>query len=177
MSTFNIPTLIYLIGMPASGKSTFGKQLAPKINYIFFDTDEMIVEKVGKSISQIFTDEGEEYFRKMEREVLLRTINFKNAIVSTGGGAPCSYNNIDIINANGFSVFLDVSIDLLTLRAKQGKNQRPMFNNKSEKEIEDFLIIKLSERKFYYDQAHLKVNGDKINVDEFLNLLQQRNKT
>ncbi len=84
------PGRIYLVGMPASGKTTFGKELAKALNFNFIDLDEVLVEKVGTSISDLFREKGEAYFRDLEKEILEQTTPTKT-VIATGGGAPCFF--------------------------------------------------------------------------------------
>ena len=157
--------------MPASGKTTFGKILAKEINYSFFDLDKLIVEQEKKSISNIFVENGENYFRKIESKILLNTTSYKNAVISTGGGAPCFYKNMGIINEYGKSIFINVKLENLVQRVLQGGNERPMFLNKNKEEIMAFMMEKFSEREKFYKQAHFTINGDNIILPEILSLL------
>ena len=88
---------IFLIGFMGSGKTTLGKQLAIKLGYQFIDQDSMIEERFKMSVTEIFATYGETRFREAEHEVLLSFENSNNLVVSTGGGAPCFYDNISII--------------------------------------------------------------------------------
>ena len=85
---------IYLIGLPGSGKTTLGKQVAKALNLTFIDMDEKIEQTEGKSISEIFSKEGEAYFRDIERAMLHQVAQEENCIISTGGGAPCFFDNM-----------------------------------------------------------------------------------
>src|ERR1700739_3799026 len=94
--------IVYLIGMPAAGKSSIGKQLAKKTNFTFIDLDDIISAKEEVSIKQLFQEKGETYFREIESKYLKEVSQTKeNTIVSLGGGTPCFYNNIDVILSSG----------------------------------------------------------------------------
>ncbi|MEP2025618.1 shikimate kinase, partial [Reichenbachiella sp.] len=96
------PQKIFLIGMPGSGKSTLGKELAEKLGRNFFDLDAEIERMAGWVIPDIFAQVGEDYFRELENSVLLMLIRLNEpAVIATGGGAPCFYDNIDQMNLAG----------------------------------------------------------------------------
>src|SRR6188768_135637 len=98
--------LIFLIGLPGSGKTTLGKQLAERLGYAFVDTDEEIVKREGRSIPDIFTQDGEDKFRLMEKEVLEELVGKTNTVVSTGGGLPCFHQNMFMIRNKGMAIYL-----------------------------------------------------------------------
>jgi shikimate kinase len=90
---------LFLIGLPGSGKSTLAKELSKKLKYPFTDTDELICKKEGSSIEEIFINKGENNFRKIESDILKELVRTNgNAIISTGGGTPCFFDNMEIIN-------------------------------------------------------------------------------
>jgi shikimate kinase len=117
---------IFLIGMPGSGKSTIGQQLASSLAMDFVDLDAQLQEAAGISIEQIFKTQGEEHFRLMESQMLRLWVGSEQSFVlSTGGGTPCFYNGIDVINGAGLSIFLDESVTVLIERLKN-KMDRPL---------------------------------------------------
>ena len=99
---------IFMIGMPSSGKSTLGKQIAKALSYEFIDLDQKIEFSEGKKIADIFSLHGEEYFRKIEAEQLRKIPVNSRIIIATGGGTPCFHDGINYIKENGWSIFLDV---------------------------------------------------------------------
>ena len=150
-----MPFRLYLMGFMGSGKSFVGKQIASKTNFSFHDLDDLIIEKAGMSISEIFTLYGEDYFRKLERECLFETEKFKNVIIATGGGTPCFFNNIEWINQHGLSIFLDANIPVLIKRLQGEIEKRPLLKGKNEIELQAFIQNKLTQRRNFYELAHI----------------------
>ena len=103
-----MPKPIFLIGYMGSGKTTLGKKLATKLELPFIDTDEEIVKQIGMSITEYFSQHGEDAFRTLEREQL-RKFAENAAVISTGGGAPCFFDNMEWIRANGYACLLYTS--------------------------------------------------------------------
>jgi shikimate kinase len=125
---------IYLIGMPGSGKTTLGKQLAENIHLEFIDLDLEIEKRSGKSVSEIFRDSGEDQFRLIESKLLNEcAASSRDFIMATGGGAPCFYQGIDVINSTGISIFIDVSVELLVSRLKADENRPLLPGDEQEK--------------------------------------------
>ena len=117
---------IVLIGMPACGKSTIGYWLSKKINYPFVDVDRYLEEKENRIISDIFSNEGEEYFRELETKYLKELSEKEGIIISTGGGAVKNKKNIDILKENGIIVFLNRTIDDIS---RENHRNRPLLQN------------------------------------------------
>ena len=105
---------IVLIGMPSSGKTTVGKAIAKQLGRPFFDSDKEIVKTAGKSIPDIFAQEGEAHFRVLEKETIRLLSKQSGAVIATGGGAILSKENLDALRQNGVLVFLDRSLKKLT---------------------------------------------------------------
>ena len=104
---------IVLIGMPSAGKTTIGKMLEEKLGKEFFDLDDMIIAKVGKSIPEIFQESGETGFRAIETEVAIEASKMNNKIIATGGGVVKHKVNMDFLRLNGITIFIDRDIDKL----------------------------------------------------------------
>ena len=104
---------IVFIGMPGSGKTTFGKLLAEELHKEFIDTDEEIVKREGMSIPQIFEEKGEEYFRNIEMQVVSEISSKFNMVISTGGGTPLNKDNRLNLRHNGFVILVDRPVESL----------------------------------------------------------------
>lgn len=165
---------IFLIGMPSSGKSTLGRQLAKYLDFQFIDMDDLIVNQELSSVFEIFKYKGEDYFRQVESKILKGIKPNQQLVIATGGGVPCFFDNMDFIKANGMSIFLNVPPeDLLKRIQKSEGNNRPLIDKKKSNEV---LLNELRERyenrlKFY-EQADIKIDGS-IDVEQILWLLEE----
>ena len=143
---------IFLIGLPGSGKSTFGKSLASALNLNHVDLDQLIESKNNKSINALFEIHGEAYFREIERNTLQELLEKSSSdILSCGGGTPCFYDNMSRMNAAGLTVFLDIPVAIIVKRVATN-HDRPLLKNKNlEKTITQMRV----ERIQYYNQAQI----------------------
>ena len=155
---------ITLCGMMGSGKSAVGKILAKKINFNFIDTDKLIEEKTGKSISEIFDEDGENKFRKLEQTIICDILQNKKIIVSLGGGAIINSETRKIINKNSFSIYLNVKIDILKKRLKKSRNRPLIFG----KDLHQTLTELLKKREKFYKKTDLIITNEK-NINETVN--------
>ena len=126
---------LFLIGFMASGKTTFGKALSKKKNLRFIDLDEYIEQSEGMSISDIFREYGEEGFRKIERKALLAVADMQSTVIACGGGTPCFFDNMEVMNDAGTTLFLKASIPVLVERLHMENAKRPLVAGKSREEI------------------------------------------
>lgn len=158
--------LIYLIGFMGCGKSVHGKSLAKLLGFDFMDMDEALQHSLSLSISTLFNQpKGEAVFRKMESEWLYNNSTLlKNTVIATGGGAPCFFDNMAIMNKTGITVYLKMNPGSLFHRLAPGKAKRPLIANLSDIELMDFIHSKLLEREHFYRQAHLIIKGENLNV-------------
>ena len=163
---------IFLIGFMGSGKTHWGRLIAERLRLPFFDLDSVITEKEGKTISDIFAEKGEEYFRYREKEILEEVvINHDEFILSSGGGTPCFFNNIEFMKKNGQVIWLNTSVEVLKKRLIRERMSRPLIRSIGEAEIRAYIIRKLGERKMYYEQADVMVNEENILLEPLLELL------
>lgn len=157
------PSTIYLIGMPGAGKSTFGKDLAQTIGYQFIDTDEEISNIKSKSVSKIFTEEGENHFRELEHNFIQK--KFHKTVIATGGGLPCFFDNILTIKQNGFVVFIHRNeYTLLQQIMTTQLTERPLFTGLSKESIVEKVKKLLKEREPFYFQADMFINPESVSV-------------
>ena len=145
-----------LCGMMGSGKSTVGKILAKKIDFNFIDTDNLIEEKIGKSINKIFLDDGEEYFREIEEKIIIDILNKKNCVISLGGGSILNNNIRNTIKNSSFNIYLHVEIDTLTKRLFNSSN-RPLIKNYNTKKT---LLKLFKNREKFYKKADLIIKNE-----------------
>ncbi len=161
---------IYLIGMPSSGKSTLGKELSKHIRYRYLDTDRIITKETGQKVKDIFSLQGESYFRDLEHKTLHNIRADSKLVISTGGGMPCFNDNMTYIKQNGISVFLNVPIEIIYDRIKRhSANDRPLLD-KQKSDVLQTLKDKHAERLQFYSQADVTIDGE-ITVHELLEIL------
>jgi shikimate kinase len=168
---------VVLVGLPGSGKSTFGRQLAQELGFPFLDLDQQIEEKYLSKIPEIFSIHGEGKFREWESNTLEELLHRDTPFVlASGGGAPCFNDNMDLINANAISVYLDVPLESISMRLQASKVQnRRMFQSLDQGEIILKLKSLLVSREFFYNQAKIKLSGEDFSAEllmyELINLL------
>lgn len=160
---------VFLLGLPGSGKSTLGRQVAASLKIPFVDLDHEIVRQEGRPIPEIFRDKKEDYFRQLESDVLkVWAAKPASFVMATGGGAPCFHDGIGVINAAGTSVFLDVPTAEIARRMERTRvENRPTIApgiNSMLEHIENML----AKRTKYYRQAHHVLAGDKITAAQIL---------
>jgi shikimate kinase len=136
-----------------AGKTTVGKALANVANLRFIDLDLYIETRYRKSIEQLFAENGENSFREIERAILKEVSEFEDVVVSTGGGAPCFFDNMRLMNEKGATVYLKASPEALAKRLNKCKDKRPLIKNKSELELLKFIAVTLNNREPFYNQA------------------------
>lgn len=155
---------IFLIGLPGSGKTTLGKVVAELLKRPFVDLDEEIVMGERQSIAEIFVKMGEDHFRKIETKYLARFCgSSSDFIMATGGGTPCFFSNLELINKSGTSIFLDASVDEIARRMMQTElAKRPMFSSQDVGSIAERVKSMWAQRISFYQKAHLTVSGDQI---------------
>ncbi len=150
--------------MMGVGKSTLGKKIAKKLKYNFIDVDKIIEIKEGMSINLIFKNKGENYFRKMEREITLLELKKNNNVVSLGGGAFLDNRIRRNVKKLTVSFWLDVSINKLMKRLKKNK-QRPLLYGKNVNEEVKKIYY---ERKKIYNEADYRIKCDLLKSEEII---------
>ena len=162
---------LYLIGLPASGKTTLGRQLAAYYGRGFLDLDHRIVADAGQTIPEIFASEGEEGFRRREAAALAAVASHpgRPLVVATGGGTPCFFDNLAVLHASGFVLWLEVPLRELQRRLAR-RNQaatRPLLADAAtaatpQQALADWLARTLEARQGFYAQARLRHPGGSV---------------
>ncbi len=153
---------IFLTGYMGAGKTTLGKAFARQMGISFVDLDWYIEERFHKTVRELFTERGETGFRELERNMLHEVAEFENVVISTGGGTPCFFDNMEFMNRSGKTVFLDVHPDVLFRRLRVAKHQRPILQGKEDEELKAFIIQALEKRAPFYRQAQYIFNADAL---------------
>lgn len=164
---------VFLIGFMGSGKTTIGKKLASYLKYEFIDLDRLIELRAGMSIANFFDMHGEQAFRELEMEVLRNTAISGNAIIATGGGAPCYRDNMEWMNAEGLTAYLSLPAKALANRLEHSKAERPLIRNLRGEELVKFISDKLAGREEYYKKARFEVSASDLTAERlafYLNL-------
>lgn len=163
---------ISLMGFMGCGKTTLGKKLARKLNWEFVDVDAKIVEKLNMPITDIFTKYGEEEFRILENKMLKEFIDRSNVVISTGGGAPCFHDNLEMLKEHTLSLYIQLSPKALIQRLTQGETQkRPLLQGLNADEMLSFIESKLAERESYYLQADIILNQINNHPNEVIEII------
>lgn len=145
---------VILIGYMGSGKTTLGKALSKATGMMFYDLDWYIESRMHKSVSQIFSEQGEDAFRKIEYNMLHEVAEFENVIISCGGGTPCFFDNIEYLNQQGDVVYLKANPETLCNHLAMAKTERPLLKDKSREELVDYITEHLEERAPFYEKAN-----------------------
>lgn len=158
-----------------AGKTTLGKSLSTVMNLPFIDLDNFIESRQHKTVKEIFAEVGEEGFRQIERRALDEVAQYEDVIISLGGGTPCFFDNMEVINAAGTSVYLKPSEEVLLKRLIKGKHKRPLLADKSDDQILEVIRQQLAWREPYYlkaqivfEASHLECKADIVKNAEKL---------
>ena len=154
--------LIFL-GMMGSGKSSIGAMVSRKLNIPFIDIDNLIEERTGMSVSEIFEVNGEDYFRNLEEKITIKSLKRKNAVISLGGGGFINDKIRKDILTNHFSFYLDWD-DLVLIKRIKGSKKRPLASKSTEQEIK----VIINKRKKIYSKANFKINCNKLTKSEIV---------
>lgn len=159
--------IFFLLGLPGCGKTTLGRKFAHVIGHPFYDLDHMIEAGEGARITELFGTYGEQKFREIEKHYLLKIKELEYAVVATGGGTPCYFNNMELINQMGMSIFLDLSPREISSRlSENGIAKRPILKGKTREEIHITLEQLRQNRLPYYRQSHITITNPEISFNE-----------
>ena len=161
------PHIIYIIGFMGSGKTTAGKKLASLLGWSFIDLDKRIEEYAGKTIPEIFSQSGEDYFRIIETQLLRNLKMCTKTVISTGGGTPCYIDNMDYMIETGLTIYLKLTPAELKGRLSQSKGKRPLIKDLDQNELTSFIKEKLAVREKWYERSDITMDG----IDLDINLL------
>lgn len=159
---------VYLVGLPASGKTTIGKWLSQRMNWGFLDIDEAIVTQTGMSVWDFFHSHGEEAFRKLETETLRNTASLNRVIIACGGGTAAHSDNMEWMCKQGLTVFLNPDLGVLQTRIHANPQERPLFNGFNLVEIREKLQEMLQNRGNFYHKS--KIIWNKSQPNDFLQI-------
>jgi shikimate kinase len=162
------PRLIYIIGFMGSGKTTAGKKLASLLGWSFIDLDKKVEENEGKSIAEIFSENGEKYFRIAESRMLKKLDTAKDTVISTGGGTPCYTDNMNIMLESGLTIYLRLTPLQLRSRLSGSKGDRPLIKDMDQGKLLSFISEKLPTRENFYNRSAIIVDGLDLDINSLL---------
>lgn len=151
---------IFLLGFMGSGKSYWGRELARLLDMPLTDLDHEIEEDTGLSIAEIFATKGEPYFRDLERNALLNMLKKDHYVLSCGGGLPCFFDNMELMNHHGLTIWLDAPLPVMIERLKKDKETRPLLHGMDESQMTLFVGAKMAERRIFYEQAKWTISTE-----------------
>jgi shikimate kinase len=155
---------IYITGFMGCGKTTAGRKLAAELNFSFIDLDHEIERREKRSIEEIFSHSGEEYFRKAESAALHEMDIMTDTVISTGGGTPCFGDNLSFMKETGVLIYLKMTPLQLKSRLDDQKENRPLLKGLKESEMINYITRKLRERGTFYEQATIVVDGMDLDI-------------
>ncbi|MCC8143530.1 MAG: shikimate kinase [Tannerellaceae bacterium] len=168
---------IFLIGYMGAGKTTVGKELAGRLELTFIDLDCYIEKRYHKTVGQLFADKGEAAFREIEWNMLREIGTFENVLVSTGGGVPCFFDNMEFMCKAGTTVYLKVSVEELANRLEVCKGTRPVLKGRSGDKLKQFIADSLEKRTGFYSQAEIIFDAEQMltetDVSNIVNTLEK----
>lgn len=162
----------FLIGFMGSGKTTFGRALAARLAVPFVDLDAQIEATEGRTIPQIFAEAGEAAFREIERKHLRDTSRYSEAVVATGGGAPCFFDNMAWMNKSGTTIYLQASPQILFERLEKEAAGRPLLAHLGPESLQRVIVETLEKREWFYAQAQFTVPQSGHDFDRILENLE-----
>ena len=164
---------IFIVGLKSSGKTTLGRELAKRMHMDFIDLDERLEQKFGMTIPELYLSEGEESFRKKETEMLAEISPSDNIVVSTGGGAACYSDNMDLMNAWGITVYLKADESTLAERLLRVAHERPVVKGRTKEEIVEFVRELRSKCEPFYMKARHIIDEKEFSARQLIKKLQE----
>ena len=163
---------VFLVGFMGCGKSTKAKQLANLLQCPVIDIDAVIVAQQGMSIADYFAINGEAAFRRLENEVLKSFDYPETFVVATGGGLPCYFDNMEWMNENGVTVYLEMTPPQLVSRL-HNREKRPLLKGMDDEQLLVFINSKLEERNVFYHQSKVVLNSFDLEPKTLLEEIKQ----
>jgi shikimate kinase len=163
--------LFFLVGMPAAGKTYWGRRLARQYGLEFIDLDEYIVHQEGSDIPDLFARRGEQEFRRLESRHLHAVISHASrpTIIACGGGTPCFFDNMQHMKSAGTVIYLRAGISFILNNLNKGGARRPLLQDKED--IVGYLSELLHHRRRYYEQAHHILSAEDVSFLTFEEIL------
>lgn len=173
---------IFIVGMPASGKSTFGRALSRALGRRYIDLDHYIENRFRTTVRELFATVGEEAFRDLEGAMLREVGEFEDVVVATGGGAPCHLGNMEYMLSRGETVWLRTPVGRLMQRIRLRPDKRPLLAGLDGDALRTRLGEMHAARVPFYSRAHLRIDSSRLedraqiaeSVAAFLPLLQSK---
>ena len=137
----------------------------------FVDMDHYIEKRNCKTVPQLFEEFGEEGFRQRERKALEELSEFTDVVIATGGGAPCFFDNIGLMNRTGKTIYLNIDPKILAIRLLKSKTERPLIKGKSREELIEFIDETLRKRNKFYKQANNEITRPDIDLNEVVKMI------
>lgn len=157
---------IYLIGYMGCGKSTFGKSIAEALGLEWVDLDMEFESRYKISIQDFFSKYGESAFRELEHKLLLEFSKIPDQVISTGGGLPCYFENMQLMNQTGITVYLKADADLIITRLKHTGNMRPLFRSMEGENLHENITTHITSREKFYNRAQIIVDAANTNPED-----------
>ena len=165
---------IFLTGFPGSGKTFLGSQAASLIDYPFVDTDNQIEKEEASTISSIFKDKGEGYFRETEARILRSFAKKRNAVIAVGGGLPCFHDNMEWMKSNGIVIYLEASAAFLFHRLRAEKKSRPLIAQLSDIELMIYITETIAGRREVYASADETLNAETCTAAKLASVIRKK---
>jgi shikimate kinase len=164
---------ISLVGYMGSGKTSLGKKLAVKMDLPFIDLDQELEKLQGETVSEMILNRGELFFRKLERQHLEKVLALPEFVLATGGGTPCYYDNMQLINSKSLSFFLRMSVRDLYQNLLAHRRERPLIAHLNDKELQEFIAKHLMERNPIYNRAIFSIDPKLVHIEERLKAIEE----
>lgn len=159
---------VYLVGFMGAGKTTIGYQLARNLAMQFIDTDQQIAREQKMPVDVLFAKHGENFFRRAEQKVLHQTFKITQGIISTGGGTPCFFDNMQQMKKNGLIFYLKLPENYILYRLQNSAKERPLINGKDSEKLAETIKILFEKRQSFYEQAHFAVDAANKNALHYI---------